>query len=85
VSLIFPFIVDRLQYVDWAVNVYLAAMELSLAGELIKTRSDMRRVLVMFCLAGNGAALAVPNVRQRSATAQVSFMFKSYSYGILKD
>jgi hypothetical protein len=64
---------------------YLAAIELSLAGELIRTRSDMFRVLVVFYLAGTDTALAVPTARQRSATAQVSVMFRSYSYGILKD
>lgn len=41
--------------------------------------------VVMFYLAGTGDALAVPTLHQRSAIAQVSVMFRSYSYGILKD
>lgn len=41
--------------------------------------------VVLFYLAGTGDALAVPTLHQLSATAQVSVMFRSYSYGILKD
>ena len=41
--------------------------------------------VVMFYLAGTGDALAVPTLHQRSATVQVSVMFRSFYYGILKD
>jgi hypothetical protein len=84
-SLGFPFIVDRTQYFDWDVNVLLGGHGAVTCGRANQEARGYVPGVVMFYLAGTGDPLAVPTIHQRSATAQVSVMFRPYSYGILKD